>query len=134
MKTFYLEIFAADGVFFRGECVSATVPTPDGQYGILPLHSNFITAVRAGEMHFTTPDGARHPVLVEAGLAKIENNQVLLLVDAAERPEEAEANRALRAAERAKEEELQRRSMREYEASQAALAHAFDRLRRKEER
>lgn len=124
MDTFHLEILAADGAFFRGECMGVVVPTPNGRYGILAHHSNLIGAVVPGIVEFTAPDGLRRSALVEAGLVKVEHGSVLLLVDSAERPEDAEANCVHREAERKREEELQRRSIREYQAAQAALARA----------
>lgn len=129
MSTFYLEILAAEGAYFRGECESITIPAPDGRCGILPHHSPLISAIVPGQADFTTPDGARRAVLVGAGLMKVEDNAVLLLVDTAEAPEEAQANRARREAERAKEEELGRKSLREYQTAQAALARALERMR-----
>lgn len=129
MNTFHLEILAADGAFFRGECVSLTVPAPDGARGFLPRHSNLISAVVPGKAAFVTPDGARHEVLVESGLIKVEGGDILMLVDSAERPEDAAANRARREAERAHEQELARRSIQEYQAAQAALARAVDQMR-----
>ena len=54
---------------------------------------------------------------------------VLVLVDAAERPEEIDKNRAERAAAAAKEALLQKRSIREYRLAEANLARAINRLR-----
>mgnify|MGYP003292564967 CR=1 FL=1 len=53
----------------------------------------------------------------------------LLLVDAAERPEDIDVNRALRAREEAEEELRQKRSMAEYHLAQSQLARAMNRLR-----
>lgn len=66
---------------------------------------------------------------VSAGLVKVENNEVLVLVDSAERPEDIDANRAKRAADAAKEAMLQKKSIQEYRAAQADLARAISRLR-----
>lgn len=63
---------------------------------------------------------------------KIEDGDVLLLVDTAERPEDIDANRAKRAADAAKEELLQKKSLQEYKSAQANLARALSRLRVKE--
>ena len=52
-----------------------------------------------------------------------------LLVDSAERPEDIDANRARLAEERAREELLQKRSLREYRMAEANLARALNRLR-----
>ena len=51
------------------------------------------------------------------------------LLDSAERPEDIDANRAQRAADEAKEELLQKKSIQEYRSAQAQLARAISRLR-----
>ena len=74
----------------------------------------------------------RRTAAVSSGLVKIEEGEVLLLVDTAERPEDIDANRAKRAADAAKEELLQKHSIQEYGRAQANLARAISRLRVKE--
>ena len=108
---FTLDILAAEGPFFRGECLSVSVPAIDGSYGVLAHHANAIGAIVPGELTFRTPDGILHRAAVSSGLIKVEDNHVLLLVDSAERPEDIDANRAKRAKERAEEElrEVQRK-------------------------
>ena len=54
---------------------------------------------------------------------------MLLLVGIAEDPEKSEANRARREAQRLKEEELLRRSIREYKEAQATVAKTVNTLR-----
>ena len=61
-----------------------------------------------------------------------DGENMLLLVDTAERPEDIDANRAKRAADAAKEELLQKKSLQEYKSAQANLARARSRLRVKE--
>lgn len=129
MNTFHLEVLAAEGPFFRGECESLIVPTPEGQRGILAHRANIISALSPGALTFRTPDGVTHRAAVSAGLVKVENNTVLILTDSAERPEDIDANRAKLAEERAREELLQKRSQVEYRLAQANLARALNRLR-----
>ena len=120
---FHLDILAASVPFYRGECVSLVVPTTDGEFGILANHSN------AGELRFETAEGEHRRAAVAPGLFKIEDGRVLLLVDAAERPEDIDVNRALRAREEAEEQLRQKRSMAEYQLAQGNLARALNRLR-----
>ena len=40
MDTFQVHILAADKNFYEGPCVSLTIPTSDGEQGILPPHSD----------------------------------------------------------------------------------------------
>ncbi len=86
-------------------------------------------AVCAGELRFETAEGEHRRAAVAPGLFKIEDGRVLLLVDAAERPEDIDVNRALRAREEAEEQLRQKRSMAEYQLAQGNLARALNRLR-----
>lgn len=129
MKTFNIHILEADNTFYEGLCESLTVPTSNGQYGVLAGHSNTITAIAPGIMSYRVPGGENRLASVSAGLLKIENNDVLVLVDAAERPEEIDANRARREADAAKEALLQKRSILEYKAAQTSLSRAIAQLR-----
>lgn len=127
--TFHLDILAASVPFFRGEVTSLVLPVEDGVMGILAGHCNAVGAVKAGEAHFTTADGETRRAAVAPGIFKIDGDRVVVLVDAAERPEDIDVNRALRAREEAEEQIRQKRSMAEYNIAQGNLARALNRLR-----
>lgn len=133
MSRFQLSILAADSVLYEGPCESLVVPTPQGLYGILAKHSNMISAVAPGRLSYRIPDCPVQSAAVSAGLVKVEDNEVLVLVDTAERPEDIDVNRAKRAADEAKEAILQKRSMQEYRLAQANLARELNRLKVKEQ-
>ncbi len=128
MTPFHARILASDTSFFDGACEFMVVPCTDGAMGILAHHSNMIAAVVPGELRFQPADGPLRTAAVSSGLVKIEEGEVLLLVDTAERPEDIDANRAKRAADAAKEELLQKHSIQEYRSAQANLARAISRL------
>ena len=132
MSAFHARVLASDDDFFDGPCEFMVVPCTDGAMGILPHHSNMIAAVVPGELRFQPEGGSLRTAAVSAGLVKIEDGDVLLLVDTAERPEDIDANRARRAADAAREAILQKRSIQEYRSAQADLARAVSRLRAKE--
>ena len=132
MTPFHARILASDTSFFDGSCEFMTVPCTDGAMGILAHHINMIAAVVPGELRFQPADEPLRTAAVSSGLVKIEDGEVLLLVDTAERPEDIDANRARRAADAAKEELLQKLSIQEYGRAQANLARAISRLRVKE--
>ena len=50
MNTFSLKILAAERVFYDGACVSLTVPTLDGLYGVQARHEDAILAVVPGTL------------------------------------------------------------------------------------
>lgn len=129
MDNFPVHILAADEPFYEGPCESLSVPTITGMYGVLAHHTNVILAIVPGTLRYRCEGEEEKLAAVSAGMMKVENGEVLVLVDSAERPEEIDANRAKEAADRAKEELLQKKSIQEYRMAQANLARAVSRLR-----
>ena len=129
MDTFQVHILAADRTFYEGPCVSLTIPTSDGEQGILAHHSPMIAAVQTGTLRWQAPGGEVELAAVSPGMVKVEKNEVLVLVDSAERPEEIDEVRARREADEAREALLQQRSRQEHQVAQATLARALNRLR-----
>ena len=96
METFQVHILAADRIFYEGPCVSLTVPTSDGERGILAHHENMMAAVQPGTLRWQPPEQGVQLAAVSPGMVKVEHNDVLVLVDSAERPEEIDEARARR--------------------------------------
>ena len=128
MENFPVHILAADEPFYEGPGQSISVPTTTGMYGVLAHHTNVILAIVPGTLRYRCEGEDEKLAAVSAGLMKVENGEVLILVDSAERPEEIDTNRAQRAADRAKEELLQKKSIQEYRMAQSNLARALSRL------
>lgn len=125
MKAFQVSILAAERPFYVGPCESLVFPGMDGQYGIWADHRPMITAILPGEMTWRVPGGENQLAIVSYGLIKVADNEVLVLADTIERPEEIEINRARRAADEAKEAQLQKKSIQEYRLAQTALHRAM---------
>ena len=126
--TFYLEIIASDRKFFTGECEEMVFPAIDGSRGILPGHEAMITALEAGEMKFKV-NGQWKYAAVSEGFVEIMPNNVILLADTVELPEEIDINRANEAKLRAQEKLRQKQSLKEYYQTQASLNRAMNRLK-----
>lgn len=126
---FQVSILASDHVFYIGPCESLIVPTVDGFYGIKAHHTNMVTEIVQGKMTYRLPGEENRIAAVSSGIVKVEANEVLVLVNTIERPEEIDENRAKREAEEAKEQMLQKRSLQEYRSAQAHLARALNRLK-----
>ena len=129
MAPFRVLILPPAPPFYGGRFYPLPPPPPDGWGGFQPRHSNMITALVPGTMYYQIEENVSLEAAVSQGLAKVENGEVLILVDTAERPEEIDAKRAKRDADAAKEALLQKRSIQEYRAAQATLARAISRLR-----
>ncbi len=131
MRSFYIHVLAEDHVLVRGDCLSLVLPLVDGLYGIQANHSPMISAVVPGELSCTMADGSSISAAVSNGLVKVENNDVLVLVESAETGGEIDLIRARRAAEEAEAALRSQKSAMEYRVAQASLIRAANRLRTK---
>lgn len=129
MREFDLHIIEADDDFYNGKCISLVVPTTEGMIGIWAMHENLVAAVTIGVIKYTLPDGTRCHAAVSNGLLKVENNEVLILVESAEEPGEIDVERAKREEEIAKEALANKADRLNYRAAKGMLARAANRLK-----
>lgn len=129
MKPFNLRVLSPDHPYYEGECESLVITTTEGEYGVLADHSNTIIAVVPGTIKIKPPGGDSMLAAISRGLLKIENNQVLVLVNTIENPDEIDEARARLAAEKAKEALLHKQSKADYIQAQAKMARAMNRLK-----
>ena len=129
MNEFRLNILEADKEFYSGGCTSLVVPTTDGMLGIQAMHENLVAAVTIGVVKYTLPDGSRRHAAVSNGIVKVENNEVLILVESAEDPDEIDEERAMSEEEEARELLAGRTDRLNYRAAKGMLARAVNRLK-----
>ncbi|MCR5543422.1 MAG: ATP synthase F1 subunit epsilon [Eubacterium sp.] len=132
MKTFNCRIIEADNSFYSGEMVSLIVPALDGDYGVLAMHQNVVVAIIPGWLKFQTEDGEWHDAAVSDGMMRVEDGEVLILVDSAEWPDEIDIERVKAKEAAAREAMLQKKSVREYTLAEASLKRAVARLKVKD--
>ena len=120
---------ASDHMVYEGEAQSVTLLTTEGSTGILAHHSNIIMAVVPGEIEYQPEKGGRETVIVSDGLLKVENGEVMILVDTAEKPEEIDEARAQRAEEKAREDLKRANSNRDIAYASAELSRAMSRIK-----
>ena len=129
MASFYVHILAEDHVLVRGDCNSLVLPLIDGLYGIQAHHSSMISAIVPGVLSCTMADGTVFTAAVSNGLVKVEDNDVLVLVESAEKSGDIDSLRAKRDAEEAEAALRSHKTAMEYRIAQAALLRATNRLR-----
>ena len=129
MTEFSLRILEADGVFYEGGCISAVVPTSEGLYGIQANHENMIAAIVPGEIKYTLPNGEVVVAAITSGFLKMEDNELMILAEAAEHIEELDEKRINEEIKLANEEMLNKKSIEEYRVAQARMARAINRLK-----
>jgi F-type H+-transporting ATPase subunit epsilon len=128
-----LEIITPTKTFFSGDVESLVITTPEGEIGVLSKHMPLVTVVSIGEIRIKI-NGEWREAAVSEGFMKIEHDKTIIFVDTAEWPEEIDTNRALAAAERARERLQGKLSRIEYTSSSAALQRAMSRLKVKNTR
>ena len=131
-ELFDLKFLASEHVFYDGKAQVLTVHTPEGSKQFLAHHLKSIYALTPGELKIRKEDGSEIEVVGGMGTMIFTNNQAEVLLDTCETQEELDKRRASEALERAKERMRQKKSMREYKMSQAAMARALARLQFKD--
>ena len=128
MNDFDLNILTPRRVFYKGKCCSLVIPTVDGLYGVQAHHRNMVAAVTAGIMQYEDCDGKRFEAAVSRGMIKIEDNEVLVLVESAIRPDEIEDEKLRIQKEEEEDIEMQKKSIRDYTNAESMMARAFAQL------
>ncbi|MBQ9155940.1 MAG: ATP synthase F1 subunit epsilon [Eubacterium sp.] len=129
MNTFSLRIYEADDTFLTGQAEMVVIPTVDGDYGVMAGHENMVVSVVPGKLAYRLAGQETRYAFVASGMMRIEDNEVLILTEAAEHPEEIDMVLAKRKEAAAREAILQKRSIQEYTLAQATLIRAINRMR-----
>lgn len=102
MANLHLEVVTPERVVVSEDVLGVVAPGSMGEFGILPGHVPFLTSLVPGELRYNS--GSRSERLaVSSGFAEVSNNRVSVLVDAAEKAQEIDIERAKKALERARE-------------------------------
>ena len=103
-------------------------PGLQGYFGVLPGHVPFLTSLQSGEVAYRIGRSEQY-LAVSGGFAEVQGDRVTILAERAERPEEIDRERALRARQRA-ERRLQGKTQEEIDYTRAltAFSRALARL------
>lgn len=72
-----------------------------GEFGVMPGHTPFMTALKIGALNYEDDHGVEHSVFVNRGFAEVLPNKVTILAESAELREKIDLNRAELARQRA---------------------------------
>ncbi len=87
------KIVTPERVVYENEVDEATIPTTEGQITVLPHHIPLMSMLNAGEL-ILKKDGQEIPMAVSSGFIQVNNNEIIILADTAERAEEIDEARA----------------------------------------
>jgi F-type H+-transporting ATPase subunit epsilon len=104
-KVYPFEVHTPYRLFYSGEVEEITLSLIDGEAGVLADHSSFTAPVATGILRIKDDKGRWRDAFTTGGILEVKNHKTVLLVDAAEWPEEIDEARA-RASREAAEADL----------------------------
>ncbi|MGN0365972.1 MAG: ATP synthase F1 subunit epsilon [Suilimivivens sp.] len=99
---FKLRIITPDRVFYEGEASMVEFNTTEGEIGVYRKHVPTTVIISPGILTITEAEGTKEAAL-HAGFAEILQDEVVILAEVIEWPEEIDLDRAEAAKERAEE-------------------------------
>jgi len=127
--SFTLDVVTLKRVAFSEPIESVVAPGTVGYFGILTGHTPFVSSLKTGIIKITKPNGEKIILSTSGGFLMTDGKKVILLAEAAERPEEIDVDRAQRAKERAEKRLAERTPEIDIDRARAALLRAIIRLK-----
>ena len=80
-----VRVIAPDKTVWDSSAEEVILPSTTGQLGILSGHAPLLTALETGVMRVRSAEKTWVPIALMGGFAEVENNEVIILVNGAER-------------------------------------------------
>jgi F-type H+-transporting ATPase subunit epsilon len=100
-KLFNLEVHTPYRLFYTGKVEAIVVTLIDGEIGVYAEHTFFTAPVVTGILKIKDKEGRWKQAFTTEGILEVSGHKTVLVVDAAEWPEEIDYGRALKAKEQA---------------------------------
>ena len=82
-KTFLFELITPSKNLISGDFDMVVVPGEEGDFGVLPNHSNLISQIRPGILNIYKNDKVDKSFFLYSGFAEVSNNQLIVLSETA---------------------------------------------------
>lgn len=129
MKEIHLEIVTPSKMAFNGEVLSVTVPGSKGSFQILFNHAPIISSLEIGIIKIIDVDSKPNYYSTSGGTLEAKNNNVTLLVESLESPEEISLKRAQESMQRAKERISKKNADLDQVRAENSLKRALNRIK-----
>ena len=127
MSALHLEIVTPDRLVLSTEAEYVSARGIEGEFGVLPGHVSFLSALDIGTLHYTH-DGKTWYVFISGGFAEISDDTMTVLAESAECAENIDFARAAEARRRAEARLAQHTDDLNTIRAEAALKRATSRL------
>jgi F-type H+-transporting ATPase subunit epsilon len=128
-ETLELTILTPEKQFYKGQVKSVKTTNLDGPFQILIKHMPLTTILEPTVTEFVDEEGKNFKAFTSTGILRIKNNEVVMLCDACEWPEEIDEKRAQAAFARAEKRLKGRHEEVDTKRAQIALVRAINRLK-----
>jgi len=126
-----LEIVTPSGAVVSEAVDIVTAPGTDGDFGVLAGHAPLLSTIKIGTLVYQN-NKQSYTIMVNGGFCEVSNNKITFLVESAERGNEIDVDRAMRAKERAEKrlaEATRQNDHIDTVRAEAALQRAIARLK-----
>jgi len=123
-----LEIVAPSRQVVRSERVDEVIaPGSEGEFGVLPGHTPFLTTLKVGKLSYR--EGTEwHHLAVDWGYAEVGADRVVILAEGADRASEIDVSEARLAKERAEKALSEKLEQKDYDKARIELQRAMIRI------
>jgi F-type H+-transporting ATPase subunit epsilon len=123
-----LEIVAPSRAVVRSEHVDEVIaPGSEGEFGVLPGHTPFLTTLKVGMLSYLEANEWHH-VAVDWGYAEVGPDRVVILAEGADRAADIDLAEARQAKERAEKLLAEKLGEKDYEKARVDLMRAMIRI------
>ncbi len=91
--TFLLEVVTPEKLLLSEHVDQVTAPGTEGDFGVLPGHSHFLTSLRIGELQYRIGENIQF-MSVLWGFAEVNPKKVTILAEVAEKADDIDVDRA----------------------------------------
>lgn len=133
-KFINLKILTPDKEFYNEQIVQLNTESIEGKIGILPQHIPLIAVLKPNISKITTAKGEKKMFFSSTGVLKVTKNEVIMLCDACEWPENIDIERAKQSKERSEKRLKEKNHINNIDVDRAKLSllRALMRIKTKE--
>ena len=129
----FLEVVTPQKSIVSEEVEIVMAPGSEGEFGALKGHTTFLTSLKVGTLRFKDAKGKERFLFINGGFAEVLPDKVTILAESAERRQDIDVDRAIKAKERAEQRLSAKAADTDLVRAEVALKRAVHRLKLKSE-
>ncbi|MBC8313229.1 MAG: F0F1 ATP synthase subunit epsilon [Candidatus Cloacimonetes bacterium] len=126
-KKLLLKITTPKGIFLEKKVDEVVIPGSAGYFGVMYGHTAFLTSITSGSLEIYSGE-KKDTYIIHNGFSEVNFDEVRILTETIEKPEDIDKKRAIQAKERAKKRLKEKKSEINFRRAEFALKRAIARL------